>query len=332
MGSSTLQFGRTISLQLLPAAPEQDPFTGQDFEDNTNEALDLSGLKIRFQISASDVETPTTAFIRVYNLSAERVKQIIEGGEFSGVVLSAGYGTNLAQIFKGTVKQFRRGKESNIDSFLDIFAADGDVNYNFGLANASFPANSTPQQRLEMIAKSFGIALDPQAPSFLRSGGILPRGKVLFGLARFFMRDMAASNQVRWSIQDGKLTLIPIAGYLPGDPVVINSATGMIGIPEATDQGISVTILLDPRIKVGQRVQLNNAQISATQIKQQFFPGYTDLNLIATLDTTTDGFYRVIVVDHEGDTRGQEWYSRLICLAIDQTAAAAGKSAVQPFG
>ncbi len=33
--------------------------------------------------------------------------------------------------------------------------------------------------------------------------------------------------------------------------------------------------------------------------------------------TDADGQYRVLVVDHVGDTRGSEFYSRVTCVGID---------------
>lgn len=300
---------------------------------NDTEALDLSNMRMRFQITASDVETPNVARIRVYNLGKETTAKAIS--EFSSVVLNAGYGSQPGTIFTGTIKQFRQGKERNIDRFLDIFAADGDLAHNFGVVNTSLPAGSTQQTQLQTLANAMNvpggqsISLDPNATKSLTPGGILPqpRGKVFLGLARTYMRNLSSTYNARWSIQNGKLTVIPLNGYLPGEAVVINSTTGMIGQPVATEQGIEVVCLLNPQIKIGQRIQLNNADITQTTIKQQFFPGYQDFNLIATVDTTTDGIYRAIVVEHEGDTRGEEWYSHLTCLLLDKSSGI-----VFPFG
>jgi len=133
--NSAQQFGRAFSLVLLNSAGE-----GQD----------LSALRFRFDVQAADIETPNTARIRIYNVGADLAKLII--AEYGSVVLSAGYGSNVGEIFKGTVKQFRRGKERNVDSFLDVFAADGDTAYNFSLANQTLAAGSTPAQRFQQLA------------------------------------------------------------------------------------------------------------------------------------------------------------------------------------
>ncbi|MGC8011077.1 hypothetical protein ACP3WR_24425, partial [Salmonella enterica] len=77
----------------------------------------------------------------------------------------------------------------------------------------------------------FGVSLDymfelPKNP--------LPRGKVMFGMARDFMRGAARTAQAVWSIQDGKVQLVPETSYRPGLIPVITSETGMIGLPEQT--------------------------------------------------------------------------------------------------
>ena len=35
---------------------------------------------------------------------------------------------------------------------------------------------------------------------------------------------------------------------------------------------------------------------------------------------TNDGFYRVLVVTHIGDVRGNPWYTKMTCLALDASA------------
>src|SRR5437660_1663880 len=294
MASPGAQFGRAFSLQLLST-----PISGQQ-----NIVEIGSDLRVRFQITANDIETPNAAVLRVYNLSSEGVKCLI--AECGQVIVNAGYGENIGTLFKGTIKQFRRGKERNVDSYLDILAADGDLAYNFGLASVSLPGGSSTNQRFQALTQSLGVPADPSTTSVLAAnqptGGILPRGKVMFGLARYYMGDLAKTANVRWSIQNGQAILVPISGYLPGDIIKINSTSGMISVPEATEQGITVTTLLNPAIKIGYQVQINEADVTETVIKEQFFPEYTHLNLVAIVDPSTEGLYRVIVIEYEGDS------------------------------
>lgn len=310
--STGQQFGRKVSLIVA----------------NQVNALDLSNLRITFRVAGADTQSPNTAYIKVYNLSDKTVNQVLK--EFDNVILQAGYEDgNFGVIFKGTIKQVKKGKETNVNSYVEIRAADNDIGYNNGFLNQTLNPGVTPQQQLEVHAQAIGVPVDPNAPQTL-TGGILPRGKVLFGLARDPLRELAMTNGARWGIQNGVLTLIPLTGYLPGVPIQINSATGMIGVPESTENGITVRILLNPLVQIGQRVEINNKDVTQTIIKEQFFPNYkSDPAMFA--DVTNDGIYRVIVVEHSGDTRGQDWYSDLVCLALDPSAKNPSKS-VLPFG
>lgn len=303
MNTPGFKFGRTASLIVA----------------NQTTARDLSQLHFRFAVRASDVETPNSAEIIVYNLKQNTIAEIIK--EYTAVILQVGYAGQTAQVFTGTIKQFRQGRERNVDNFLEILAADTDELYNFGVVNQTIAGGSTYQTRFNAICTALGAPQDPNAAGYLSAtGGILPRGKVLFGMGRSYLRDLARSTGNRWSFQKGELTLVPLTGYLPGDVIVINSKTGMIGVPEATDQGVEVTILMDPLIKVGQRVQINSADIVQTVIREQGFPNYTSLNYVASVPPG-DGIYRVMVAEHDGDTReNAPWYSRLTCLAIDPSA------------
>jgi hypothetical protein len=288
----------------------------------------IPGLRFRFEVRASDNETPNTLIVRVYNVSDSTAADIWK--EATYVDLEAGYANgNTGIIFSGRIKQIARGRERNVDTFLEIRAADGDLAYVNATINQTFPAGTTDSQELSALAAAMNIPIAKTADNFLTTGGILPRGKTLFGMARTAVRELAERNNCRWSIQKGVLTLIPNTGYLPGQAVAINSASGMIGTPEQTDNGIIVRCLLNPAIKVGQAVKINNRDINqATVIQNIGFPAYTSQYYPATV--TDDGLYRVLVAEHFGDTRGtgNDWYTELTCLDIDPSTSST-KSVLQ---
>jgi hypothetical protein len=232
----------------------------------------------------------------------------------------------------------RKGRLSNIDTFVDIIAANFDAIFNFGVVSTSVKAGSTLKTRLDAVATA--VANSPAAvgtpnalaagmqygsiPASFGTGGTLPRGKVLFGMARDHLSDIAESGGATWSVgPDGRVHVIEYTGFLPGDPVVITSATGMIGVPEATQQGIEVNCLLNPNIKLGTRIQLDNASINTTQNEQNLgLSTYSgDPEFFAS--TRADGVYRVLVAEHEGDTRGHgdDWLTKIVSLALDPSGA-----------
>jgi len=283
--------------------------------------LDLSQMRIKFKTNQSDLpSTPNYAVIRVYNLSDDTTKSVQK--EFTAVRLQAGYeGGSYGVIFSGTIKMVRRGRETPTDTYLDILAADGDIARNFSVVNTTLAAGATQKDQLAATTKALGLpaGYTPDLPA-----GALSRGKVLYGMARDRMNDIADSSNCTWSIQNGQVQMVPLTSYIPGEAVVLNSNTGMIGLPEQTEDGIKTRMLINPRIKIGGLVQIDNKSI------QRAFLGGSNLFATGRLETlpgllpkvTDDGFYRVYVCEFTGDTRGLEWYADLICLAIDRSAPA----------
>lgn len=291
------------------------------------DGIDMSDLKFRFRVMSGDVPTPNNAEIRVWNLSADTMKRV--RGEFDRVVIQAGYeGSSYGVIFDGTIKQFRIGRESATDVFLDILAAENDIGYTCGLVSKTYEAGTTMREMMDTAAKSLGVKL-VDFPNIVNIDQ-LSRGRVAFGMARSAAQCIADTVGASWSIQAGGVQVIPLTKYLPGEVVEITSLTGMIGIPEQTDTGVKVRCLLNPKIRIGASIRLNNGDITQQDIKS-IIPFNVRVGTVfaSPLASATDGLYRVLTHDLSGDTRGSEWYSDIMCLAIDPSSPDAP---VKPYG
>jgi hypothetical protein len=279
---------------------------------STGDGLDLSNLRIVFKVTKTDAQTPNTAEITVYNLAAETATQIKE--EFTEVLLQAGYKDGEGVIFRGSIKQARIGRESGTDTYLSISAGDGDQAYNFAVVNATLAAGST--QADQIAAASAPMTGISQGYIGDTGAARLPRGKVMYGMSRDYLRQTARATDTTWSIQDGKLQIVPLTGVLPTQAVVINSKTGMIGAPEQTTEGVKVKALLNPLFAIGGKVQINEQDVQEAKIETA--ESGSTANSPAAI--SKDGIYRIISIEHTGDTRGTEWYSDLTCLDVDATA------------
>lgn len=290
-----------------------------------DKGLDLSSMHFKFQTVQEDAESPANCSIRVFNLKQETVAAI--RGEYSRVVVQAGYEGNYGIVFDGTIKQYRIGREPDgVNTYLDILASDGDIAYNWATCRRVLAPGSTPMQRLREATaplEKYGVKLGTVVEGSLGTGGILPRGKVLFGMAKAITRSQVRNMGATWSIQDGKIKVIALEGYLPGEAVVLTSKTGLIGRAEQTEEGIRVRCLMNPKLVVGGTVKIDNASIN--QIVQQdpdvaplrYNHPYSGLQQLA--DISADGLYRIYVAEYVGDTRGPDWYVDLICLTIHPT-------------
>jgi hypothetical protein len=280
--------------------------------------IDLSELRIKFSVKSADKETPQTANIRVYNVSDQLASMIGPDKEFTEITLNAGYedGNNFAVIFQGSVVQTRKGHEDSLNSYIDILGADGDIALNGIILNATLAAGSTPRQRIDAINTALGIPVGYVGDV---SGPTLPRGKVMLGMPRDIAHAQAISNGMTYFISKGKIYWVPLDGARPDEAVVVNATTGMIGWPEVTEMGIKVRMLLNPRVDIGCKLQLNNADILRAQAA---VPGtladtaYQNLLLAIPIDgTKADGSYYIYVIEYVGDTRGNEWFTDCTCLS-----------------
>ena len=155
-------------------------------------------------------------------------------------------------------------------------------------------------------------------PELSANGNV--RGRVFYGPTRNELRTFAANNDCIWSIQDGKLTLIPQTSYIAGDIPIISPNTGLIGVPEQTQNGLSVRVLLNPSLKIGQAIQLVDTDINQLRLGLDIHSVASNLALQQSATKLNgQGYYYVMVANHSGDTRGNPWYTDMTCLSIDAT-------------
>ena len=278
------------------------------------DGIDLSPMRIVFKTKKSDAQTPNTAEIRVYNLAPETVNKI--RNEFTIVILQAGYESNYGTIFSGNIKQVRFGRENGTDTYIDIAAGDGDDAYNFSIINTTLAAGATQIDQIAvagdvMAGRGVGIGYITEIGS-----QALPRGKVMYGMARDYLRQSAKASETTWSVQDGLLQVVKLTETLPNQAIVLNSKSGIIGTPEQTNEGITVRCLLNPLLKISGKVMIDEKDVAEAKLPD------TNTNAEANKPASivNDGQYRVLTIEHNGDTRGNDWYSNIVCLDVDETA------------
>lgn len=285
------------------------------------DAFELSQLRVRFTVRQRDIQTPNTLSARIYNLSSDTAAKIGVGVDqkivFNRVTLRAGYvDDQYDTIFQGNIKQTIYGRENQTDTFFQIVAGDGERAYNYAVVTATLSAgsNASAQQRAEALASLKAQGVDFGFLATTRHGP-LPRGKVLCESAASVMRGVAKNENMTWAIVNEKAQMILKDSCLPGVPIELNSRTGLLGLPQQEQDGIHMRALLDSRFRVGKRVTINNEALQLQPMNLSL-GGIVPFALLPAV--AADGTYRIMVVEHEGDSRGNTWESRLICLSAQE--------------
>jgi hypothetical protein len=311
------QYLRQISLVVANQA-------GQGYE--------LGQLRCVFEVRRGDLQTPNTCDVKVYNLSADTANALSKP-EFTQLSLQVGYGSPsaLKSIFRGSIKQVRLGREDQKNSYVAITAADSDQAYNYAAMAETLAAGSSQEDSVALFIQGLaraasctpegGAGGQPTTEGFvtpLLNPAPRIRGRVLFGLCVDEARDFADINDCKFSMQDGQFTLIPKTGYIPNAPILITPFTGLIGVPETTQNGLELTVLLNPSIKIGSTIKLDYSTVNqlryGTDINSVQLNQYLHDNV---LKPNPSGLYYCMWAEHSGNTRGQPWYTKLVCLAVD---------------
>ena len=296
-----------------------------------------------------DHQYPDWCYIRMFNLSNDTSNSMFKKG--AGVELQAGYEKgSFGLIFRGVGQQQRRGKLPNgVDKYHDVVATGPRSAFQYGTVNKTLnedwtlkDAWETATQVMQQLGASIGFVDKLPETKFKKP-------ITLYGMARDVMNWVANTANMSWHYDhEGKINLIKNDGFMQGDTMVINADTGMVGLPEQTLDGINVKIFLNPNVRKGQKVMIDEKSIQRLQFgrgveganvglfggsgfgDQQLF----DLNVPQVPGTpqvgtapriTTDNIYKVIKIDHDGSMEGQEWYTTLICIALDESGPASAK-------
>lgn len=286
------------------------------------QGLELGQMRVTFNVHKNTIHTPNILDAKVYNLSPQTMSKIVQ---FGRIQLSAGY--KFAQyglIFDGQVIQYRIGRENPTDTYIEIKASDGEL-LNSSTSFHRFEPGTKEAAPIQQFVKDTGI---PGGYMSAKVGTqVLLRPWIVAGNTRTYLRQMMLKYNAVAFPDNGQLHVVHQSEYLPGEAVVLSPQTGLIGIPEATPEGIQIRCFLNPRLHTFSLVKLDSKLISGVAFLPGGQPYPFDQNKPAVLQgqsievpvpISPVGTYKIYTIEISGDTRGQPWYMDLICLGLDQ--------------
>lgn len=294
------------------------------------EALDLSDFKVVFTIGQPDISKPKYAEIYIYNVSLATMNKLAGVDNLNNdnqILLEVGYGNEaLTTLFKGTVFQYRRGRDNQTDTWLCVLALSSDRAVNYQVINLSIPAGTSVNNVKQRLIESYEKAGLQVGENPGLSDRQLIRGRVIFGSLHNKMLQFAKENECVISTADGEITMVNTGKYTNVyDVQVLTAKTGMIGMPQLTSEGLQVSCLLNPKMVFMGRIQVDmtNLQTELYDIdyaKQEVDKVFKNPRLAIG----AEGVFVILSVIHRGDNRGKEWRSDLICKSINGVTPKSG--------
>lgn len=282
-------------------------------EDNSQLAREItSPLRVSFHISKTITREPNSARIKIYNLSPNTEREIIlEGAQ---VVFKAGYKDNSGVIFKGQVYQPLRNKEGATDYVLNLSCLDGDAYLNLGFLSGTILSNQSRRKIASQILRDSSIELDSstidELPETNFVDGSTPhneRAKVVFGNPGKYLTNLSKMGNSTFYVDNNEGRFFnPLSTIGKDEAHLITMDTGMISSPQQIPYGVSVRCLLNPLIRLGDFIKIDNKSVIMSEMGMS---GDYYAHLL-----NADGIYRVVKIDYVGDSHSNAWYCDITAL------------------
>ena len=314
---------------------------------DTSDGLELSELRVDFNVKRITKTTPDILWARVYNMDPKTMAKVIN---FTRVQLKAGYKfAGYGLIFDGQVVQYRRGKENATDTYLEIHAGDADKEINTGVFSGQYAVGTEDLQIIKDCVRQMGLEIGEIGDGIGTQK--TQRDSTYAEAGKDRLQAILAKYDASFFVENGKAIILKNGATRKGAVVVLTPKTGLVGLPELTPQGVQVKCLLNPNIRPGSIIELSSDVISGvpftpgsavktnsggstqgtqgTQGGADFptptgglvKPTATWGQQLETAFTSPVGRYKVILLEFSGDTRGNPWYCDMVCVALDANDA-----------
>lgn len=235
--------------------------------DNTEQGL----LTLKFQINRSIFEDVNSMTVEIYNLAPDHYNQLFFdffNEQRRSIVLEAGYkGQVLSTIFVGDVWScYTERQGSNI--ITKIEALVGIKSFSKQIDATLWGA--TRNQILRTAAKDMAMNINIYSGEDVKFN----RSVSLAGNAYGIIQQYSGGSAY---VDNGEINVLENQDAIEGDVVLINDESGLLGVPKHEDALLTVDMIFEPRIVIGQLVE----------IKSRIMPPF-------------DGQFKVYGIKHQG--------------------------------
>lgn len=239
--------------------------TGQ-FGDTGFNTVTLTGLRIKSEIQQFGGDAMPQVQLRVYGLPPSMINQLTAIGPINSAVLfhnsvliAAGdEGSALTTIYSGTIWQAWGDFNQMPDTALNIAGVGGLAVSLKPIAASSYPGSADVGTIMQQLATTAGLNFVNNGVSVQLSNPYFP------GTALAQIRECADAADINFTIDTGTLQIWPKGGARNGSTTTISTATGMVGYPTFSSNGVMVTTIFNPSVVIGGLIQIQSSIPAAT--------------------------------------------------------------------
>jgi hypothetical protein len=255
----------------------------------------IDSLRLKFDIKKSIFSNQNYCRVDITNLS-QITRNKITSNQTSLVRVKAGYVQNggAVNIGQGNISNVIHSLH-NPDIVTTIYSKDGFNSIIDNNISLSFGANTTLKSVIDTISKELGL---PIKYVDYEQNATFKNGYSHLGSIPAALDQLGEQFKFRWSIQNDQLLIIRNDKSNGNKSVSLSAETGLIESPELViktktldllnKNEFKVTALLQPQLEAGDLIDIKSKVLNGTFIVQE--------------------------LNHLGDTRGSEWFTKMIVI------------------
>lgn len=233
-------------------------------------------LTIEFDITRDLYSRANNAVLKIYGLAPATVsrlrKDYFDYDKFWSLELRAGYGDNLPIIFKGDISYAASTRQGTV-MVTTIQAYDAGFAFANSAFNDQFPSGTTNNSILTALVDSLKqVGVTPGAIGNFE--GSIGRGNSYSGNATDLLSNLTGGG---FFVDNGKAYCLNENECILGELAQIDADNGLLGTPVLEQTKITFDIMFEPRILVGQKI-----------------------NLVSTTYPEVNGEYKICQIRHAG--------------------------------
>lgn len=223
------------------------------------EVIEISSpLTVEFDITRNTFAQSNTATFRLHNLAPSTRDKIFQDRynifRYCFVDFYAGYGDQLSLLFTGKVLQAYSEKQGT-EIITEIQAMDNDIIQSYSLH--TFEAGTSKTDVIKTLASDMP---NTQLNAVGNQGGVLANRLIVDDLTFVAINKVTGNSAF---IDMGKLNVLNNNEVLKDVEIYkIDSDTGLLGTPKRRDAQVEVDLIFEPRITVGQLVEIESSTAS----------------------------------------------------------------------
>lgn len=265
--------------------------TGQFGADKGSEVT-LSGLRVSANMASYNGDAQGQLQLRVFGMPLDLINHLTTIGPVmtqrrnNRITVTAGEENGvMATVYEGTIDAAFGEFQSAPEVVFNVIALAAAFQAVEPTVSSAYPGSVDASVIMSNLAKTMGFVFENNGVS------VMLTDRTYSGSALTQVKECARDANINYTIERGKLAIWPKSSNRSGLPVEISPATGMVGYPSFSGNGIVLTTLFNPDLILGGQVKVTS-----------------DL-------TVANGIWNIFSINHaiESETPSGQWFSQIAC-------------------